>query len=118
MERRLYGPDDMRVLPWPHPQNTGGEEVTEWALEIAQEVGASDLELVKDRLCLADPALAVRATKGGARVLVLAFHWQAYDGEALSRSAQALQLVSQVLDLVSVQGVDKHEWPFLRGESP
>jgi hypothetical protein len=114
MERRRYTSDDLTVLPWPRPRSAEGPAVTEWVLEAVEEVGTADLDLIVSRLRLSDPDLAITATRTNPRTVILAFSWPTYNGEALSRSAQAIRLITEVLDVERVQGVDKKQWPFLR----
>ena len=113
MGRPRYGVSDMTVLPWPRPKAVEGREVAEWTLETGEDVGPADIGLIVERLHMADPDLDVSAEIGGQRILSLAFVWATYDGEALSRSTEALRLVSEMVMIARVQGVDRSLWPFL-----
>ncbi|MDP9074413.1 MAG: hypothetical protein M3N98_09630 [Actinomycetota bacterium] len=106
----------MNVLPWPRPKSVEGREVAEWTLETGEDVGPFEVGLIVERLHMADPGLDVGAEIGGQRILTLAFVWATYDGEALSRSTEALRLVSEMVMLARVQGVDRSLWPFLRDQ--
>jgi hypothetical protein len=105
---------DMTVLPWPRPKAVEGKKVAEWTLETGEDVGLSEVCLVVERLQMADPGLDVSVEIEGQRILILAFVWATYDGEAVSRSIAALRLVSEMVMLARVEGVDRSLWPFLR----
>ncbi len=113
MKPRRYSAADMEVAPWPKPEPTRDGESTTWTLTLDRQAEGADADLVRERVGMSDPAQQVVAIVVGDRQLVVRFHWDRYDGDALARSVKLVRLVVQMLPVVLVQEVPVSKWSVL-----
>jgi hypothetical protein len=106
----------MPGLPWPRAEaQADGTSRTAWILTFASDVDDARLTALRDNLRHQDPTLRYEVVRTGRDELRLEFTWQAYDAEALSRSALAIALAEEVVgSIASIGGRPRQEWPIGR----
>jgi hypothetical protein len=116
-QHRRYTAADLTPLPWPVPRPTAqGTRATTWVLTFGWPITRLDADVAVERVRMHDPSLEMDIAVEDDQRMVVTFTWNSdYDGDALSRSAVALQLLTEVIGRpVRVLGQPIADWPFLK----